>query len=60
MYSITEVEQDALFEHYSQDIELAHATLQFGIHYLEMELNWRKELIGRIAKRQERENTTGE
>jgi len=32
-------------------MELAHATLQYGIRFLEMEVTWRKELIQRIEKR---------
>ena len=41
-------------EQYPLGMELAHATLQYGIRFLEMELIWRKKLIKRIEKRQNR------
>ena len=41
-------------------LELAHATLQYGIRFLEMEIIWRKELIQRIEKRQTHKTIEGE
>jgi PadR family transcriptional regulator, regulatory protein AphA len=38
-------------EEYPLGMELAHATLQYGIRFLEMEINWRKELIQSVEKR---------
>ncbi len=57
--------EQAVFSHvtledYPLGMELAHATLQYGIRFLEMEIIWRKELIERIEKRQTRENSEGE
>lgn len=47
------------FDNYPLDSELARATLQYGIQALELEIDWREQLIQSIQQRQQREANKG-
>ena len=53
--------EQSIFAHinmrdYPLGMELSHATLQYGIRFLEMEIEWRTDVIQRIKARQDYNN----